>query len=111
MKRLFNAFLYSLAGIASAWRDEAGTDWNAKVKFTLPDFDLFAIDANAALPVVASQVSDEAPKAPLTVTFNFKSKPVSGPSNFLRLEVAFRMAGMEELGEVLAPLLDEGDVR
>ncbi len=41
----------------SAWRDEAGTDWNAKVKFTLPDFDLFAIDANAALPVVASQVS------------------------------------------------------
>ena len=41
----------------SAWRDEVGADWSAKVKFTLPDFDLFAIDANAALPVVASQVS------------------------------------------------------
>jgi hypothetical protein len=30
------------------------------------------------------------------VLFNFKSKPLSAPPNVLRLEIAFRMAGIEE---------------
>ncbi len=57
----------------AAWRDEAGTDWSAKVKFTLPDFDLFAIDANAALPVVASQVSSIG-----STLFNMAVHPTTG---------------------------------
>ncbi len=45
---------------------------------------------------VASQAIDEAPKVPLTVMFSFKSKPMNAPPNVLRLEIAFRMAGIEE---------------
>ena len=57
----------------SAWRDEAGTDWSAKVKFTLPDFDLFAIDAITAVPVVTAQVSGIG-----TTLFNLAVHPLSG---------------------------------
>jgi len=45
---------------------------------------------------VASQAMDEGPKAPISVNFNFKSKPMASPPNVLRLEIAFRMAGIEE---------------
>ena len=48
---------------------------------------------------VASQAMDEGPKAPITVSFNFKSKPLTAPPNVLRLEIAFRMAGIEEKEE------------
>lgn len=34
----------------SAWVDEAGTDWSAFVPFTLPDLDVFPIDASATPP-------------------------------------------------------------
>ena len=57
----------------SAWRDEAGTDWSAKVKFNLPDFDLFAIDANASVPTVTSQVSGLG-----TTLFNLAVHPLNG---------------------------------
>ena len=57
----------------NAWRDEAGTDWSAKVKFSLPDFDLFAIDANAAVPVVTAQVSGIG-----TTLFNLAVHPLTG---------------------------------
>ena len=32
------------------WEDELGRDWDAGVRFSLPDLDVFAIDANAATP-------------------------------------------------------------
>ena len=48
---------------------------------------------------VASQAMEEGPKAPISVNFNFKSKPMASPPNVLRLEIAFRMAGIEEPGE------------
>src|SRR3954451_669254 len=48
---------------------------------------------------VASQAMDEGPKAPITVSFNFKSKPLATPPNLLRLEIVFRMAGIEEKEE------------
>jgi len=48
---------------------------------------------------VVSQAIDEAPKTHIEVTFNFKSKPMSAPQNVLRLEIAFRMAGIEEKEE------------
>ncbi len=59
--------------VGNVWRDETGTDWSAKVKFTLPDFDLFAIDANAATPTVTAQVSGLG-----TTLFNLAVHPLSG---------------------------------
>jgi len=35
----------------SSWRDELGRNWNNAVRFSLPDKDVFAIDANATPPV------------------------------------------------------------
>ena len=45
---------------------------------------------------VESHARDNGPKPPIAVTFNFKSKPLTAPANILRLEIAFRMAGMAE---------------
>lgn len=45
---------------------------------------------------VASPSIDEPPKAPLIVEFSFKSKPLSAPPSVVRLEIAFRMAGMRK---------------
>ena len=57
----------------AAWRDEAKTDWSASVKFSLPDYDLFAIDANAAIPSIKSRVSSVG-----TTLFNLAVHPASG---------------------------------
>jgi MYXO-CTERM domain-containing protein len=42
---------------AAAWVDELGRDWSAFVRFSLPDDDVFAIDAAAATPAVTAQLS------------------------------------------------------
>jgi len=39
------------------WEDEVGGNWSSKVNFTLPDNDLFVIDATAATPAVTSTVA------------------------------------------------------
>ena len=57
----------------AAWRDEAKTDWSSSVKFSLPDYDLFAIDANAPMPTVKSRVSGVG-----TTLFNLAVHPHSG---------------------------------
>jgi DNA-binding beta-propeller fold protein YncE len=57
----------------AVWRDEAKTDWSAAVKFSLPDNDLFAISASAAIPVVTQQVSGVG-----TTLFNMAVHPQSG---------------------------------
>lgn len=66
----------------------------------------FEVNKNAAInrmrlarAKVTSQSMDEGPKTPIAVVFNFKSKPISAPSNVLRLEIAFRMTGVEEKEE------------
>ena len=48
---------------------------------------------------LASKAIDEAPDRPISILFNFKSKPMSAPLNVLRLEIAFRMTGIEERNE------------
>jgi hypothetical protein len=57
----------------------------------------------------------EAPKSPVTVMFNFKSKSLSAPTNVLRLEISFRMAGVEEKedgkGDRGTPEKEPGDKR
>ena len=57
----------------TAWRDEAKTDWSSSVKLTLPDYDLFAIDASATVPTLKSRVS-----AVGTTLFNMAVHPLSG---------------------------------
>ena len=57
----------------SAWRDESGEDWSNRLKFALPDYDLFSISASAAVPAVTSQVSGIG-----TTLFNIAVHPVSG---------------------------------
>jgi DNA-binding beta-propeller fold protein YncE len=41
----------------TGWRDETGRDWSAQLRFSLPDHDLFAIDATAAVPTVSGRVA------------------------------------------------------
>lgn len=48
---------------------------------------------------VASWPLDEDPKAPLGVSFHFKSKQLAAPARVLRVEIAFRMVGAEEEAE------------
>jgi hypothetical protein len=66
----------------------------------------FAVHRNAGInrirlarSKVASQAFGEVPKSPISVNFTFKSKLLSAPPNVLRLEIAFRMAGVEEKAE------------
>lgn len=65
----------------------------------------FEVHQNAAInrirlarAKVVSQTINEA-QTPIDVMFNFKSKPTTAPPNVLRLEIAFRMAGIEEKQE------------
>jgi len=57
----------------AAWRDEGGRDWSSKVRFTLPDEDLFAIDATAATPTVTGRISGLG-----TTLFNLAVSPSDG---------------------------------
>ncbi len=58
--------------LAGIWADELGRNWNPAVRFTLPDRDVFAIDATtlATLPSPFVGVG--------TILFNMATNPVSG---------------------------------
>jgi DNA-binding beta-propeller fold protein YncE len=56
-----------------AWEDELRRDWNAAVRFTLPDEDVFAIDAEADPPVESDHFAGVG-----TVLFNMAVNPRSG---------------------------------
>ena len=55
------------------WVDETGKIWDDKVKFNLPDKDVFVIDAMAATPVEIGNYSGVG-----TVLFNMAVNPVNG---------------------------------
>jgi DNA-binding beta-propeller fold protein YncE len=55
------------------WKDELGRNWNNAVRFSLPDLDVFAIDADALTP---SQVDQFAHAG--TVLFNMIVNPATG---------------------------------
>ncbi len=59
--------------VSSQWRDELARNWNPAVKFSLPDRDVFAIDANANPPVETGNWSGVG-----TILFNMVTNPVSG---------------------------------
>ncbi len=57
----------------SSWLDELGRNWNAQVPFSLPDRDVFIIDANAGTPALVSGTS--AVTGVGTVIFNMAVRP------------------------------------
>ena len=56
--------------VTNEWRDELDRDWSDGVRFNLPDYDIFEIDANAALPVEIDRFSSVG-----TVLFNMLYDP------------------------------------
>jgi DNA-binding beta-propeller fold protein YncE len=59
--------------IATQWQDELGRNWNDAVRFSLPDDDVFAIDAMATPPVATTAIPHVG-----TVLFDMAVNPVSG---------------------------------
>jgi DNA-binding beta-propeller fold protein YncE len=55
------------------WRDRLGRNWNNAVRFSLPDLDVFEIDAAAAVPVETASWAHVG-----TVLFNMVVNPASG---------------------------------
>jgi len=55
------------------WQDELGRNWNNAVKFNLPDYDVFEIDAMANPPIGGDRYASVG-----TVLFNMAVNPVSG---------------------------------
>ena len=55
------------------WEDSVGRDWSAAVRFDLPDYDVFAIDATANPPVEMGRYPHVG-----TVLFNMATNPVNG---------------------------------
>ena len=54
------------------WRDERGVDFSYAVKFTLPDYDVFQIDADATVPAETARISGVG-----TILFNMLINPVT----------------------------------
>src|SRR5262249_40875675 len=55
------------------WVDELGRSWSDRVRFSLPDYDVFAIDANANPPAPGARFSGVG-----TTLFNMATNPQSG---------------------------------
>jgi YVTN family beta-propeller protein len=55
------------------WVDQLGRNWNNAIRFSLPDRDVFAINATAATPAQSAQFSGVG-----TTIFNMAVNPVSG---------------------------------
>lgn len=58
---------------AGQWRDEAGNNWNNALPFSIPDLDVFEIDANAGVPTELGSVAHVG-----TVLFNMIVNPSNG---------------------------------
>lgn len=69
------------AGASGEWRDELDRNWNNAVRFSLPDKDVFTIDANASPPAAVTTgpnpEDDRACTGVGTILFNMIAKPGS----------------------------------
>ncbi len=78
------------------WVDELGRNWDSKVRFNLPDKDVFVINANAATPALLAGNAGFF-KGVGTTLFNMIANPVSGKiyvtNTEARNEVRFEGAG------------------
>ncbi len=70
------------------WVDETGKDWSSKVNFTLPDTDVFVINASAPTPSITRTVSGVG-----TILFDVSVSPATGelwvPNTEARNQVRF----------------------
>ncbi|MGH7786372.1 MAG: YncE family protein [Candidatus Binatia bacterium] len=90
-------------GVSNQWQDELGRNWNNAVRLSLPDLDVFAIDADAGTPLEVDAFASVG-----TVLFNMVTNPVSGKlyvsntdsQNHVRFEGPGSIAsGLKPLGE------------
>jgi len=58
---------------AGQWQDESGNNWNTAVPFSIPDLDVFEIDANASPPTEIGSVAGVG-----TILFNMIVHPTNG---------------------------------
>lgn len=89
---------------SSQWRDELDRNWNNAVRFSLPDLDVFALDANAATPVQVQAYAGVG-----TTIFNMVASPTDPDKVYVsnteaRNEVRFEgpgtfATGIKPLGE------------
>jgi YVTN family beta-propeller protein len=87
------------------WEDELERDWSNAVRFTLPDLDVFAIDADASTPAETSSVSGVG-----TVLFNMIVNPDNGNLYVTNTEAISRVRfeGLAKWVDDLGPK-DSGD--
>jgi DNA-binding beta-propeller fold protein YncE len=80
------------------WEDELARDWSNAVRFSLPDLDVFAIDANASMPVETGSISGVG-----TVSFNMIVNPDNGNLYVTNTEAISRVR-FEGLGSWVSDL-------
>lgn len=84
--------IVKLDPVAGTWEDAIGRDWSAAIRISLPDLDVFAIDAGGTPPTVRASFAHVG-----TAIFNLAVNPVSGvvyaTNTEARNEVRFSGAG------------------
>jgi YVTN family beta-propeller protein len=93
------------------WTDELGRDWSASVRFSLPDKDVFAIDANANPPIEVAGPSFYTGVG--TILFNMVTNPVSGKVYVSNLEAQnhVRFEGEGVYASMFKPIGEPASVR
>jgi len=81
----------------SQWVDELSRDWSGSVRFNLPDYDVFAIDATANPPIQLAGTPGRFPHVGTTL-FNMAINPADGKLFVSNLE-AFNEVRFEGPGE------------
>jgi DNA-binding beta-propeller fold protein YncE len=90
------------------WRDELGRNWNQMIRFSLPDLDVFALDATADPPVEVDAYAGVG-----TVLFNMVVNPVNGALYVSNTEAhnEVRFEGFGELSGSVKPPGEPASVR
>jgi len=91
----------------NAWRDEEGTDWSNAIEFSLPDYDVFVIDASASVPAVSERISGVG-----TTLFNMAVNPINGALYVSNLEALnhIRFEGPGELATTVRGRIAESRI-
>lgn len=92
--------IVGLSESSGDWVDELGRNWNEAVRFSLPDLDVFEIDANADPPTETRAFSGIG-----TILFNMIVNPVNGKLYVSNTEAnnRVRFEGMGNYVSTLGP--------
>ena len=95
-------------GVSNQWQDELGRNWNNAVRLSLPDLDVFAIDADAVTPVEIDNFAGVG-----TTLFNMVTNPVSGKIYVSNTDSQnhVRFEGPGTIAAGLKPLAEPATVR